>query len=273
MIDLYNHTKKLYWLKQHHPSFALIEYPAIMELLYLIRPSLATTPVDPVVAFLQTRVFRFSSNSPILPNASVLLPLIDMMNHHPLGAEIEIDQEGLSTGIRAPNGGTECYVQYRDRMDALDLALAHGYADQNTPFARSAPVSVTIESVGKISVSTKFIQPTHPLDPPGLKFGPDETSLSHLVCDRRNPQQFHVVLKLAISALARRRGLSASQTDRAYAQVVDALFRANMNLLDKLKQTIGSLSDPIPAAVILLRATAVQAANLRDVMLGYQTDG
>lgn len=271
MLDLYNCTKKLSWQRTHNARFALAAYPTIREALQLVRPSSASPLPAPADAFLQTRIFGFSENSPGLANASVLLPLIDMINHHPLGAKFEICHRGLGVGVRTPNGDTECFVRYRSRLDALDLALGYGYSDRHTPFARSAPVSVALDSVGRITVMGKFVQPSHPLDPPALKFAGDEMFLSHLVCDRRNPGKFHFAIRLVINALCERRGLTDAQTKVAHGRIVDALCNANLNQLGQLQRAVAPVVDRVPAAAILHEAAAVQADNLRAVMLGCET--
>jgi hypothetical protein len=195
---------------------------------------------------------------------------MDLINHHPLGAKFEIDHAGLGAGVRTLNGGTECYVRYRNRMDALDLALRYGYADRHTPFALSAPVSVALDSLGRITVLAKFVRPSHPLDLPVVTFAEDEMFLSHLACDRRDPRKFHIAIKLAIDALGRRRHLTQAKIDSAYTLVVDALFDANINLVDKLQRAAAPLANDVPAAAILQQAATVQANNLRAVMLEYQ---
>ena len=63
----------------------------------------------------------------------VLLPLIDLLNHHHAGTCFRI-QDGAMRVKTVQAGGNECFTHYGNRRDVLDLALHYGHLDQSTPF-------------------------------------------------------------------------------------------------------------------------------------------
>lgn len=269
-LDLYNACGKLAWAREHLPAAALRGRPALRQAVRRLCPGFDTPPTD-AEAFLASRAFRLPVTTPGCTPALVLMPLAELVNHHRAGALLQHDLQGLRLALAQPAGDDECFVQYGRRRDPLDLALHYGFADAHSPLAYSAPVEVQLPGLGRLRVAAQRRQATHALDPPNLAFDAQGCTLSHLVCDRRHPQRFHVALRLALAAAAHRHNMAAAQAARLADQACESLYRANLELLQAVR-ALGQ-ADALPAAAALAQACELRAATLRHVMGGAGCGG
>lgn len=198
----------------------------------------------------------------------VLMPLIDMLNHHPRGAPFQLDDSRLSVRVAQPIGDGECFAAYGGRRDVLDLALHYGYLDMATPFAFSAPVNVEVEGLCHIRVAAGRSRPAHPLDPPRTQWDGETLELSHLCAHGEHPERLQTVLRLPLLAIARKRGHGPDAANRRIDHALEYLFAANLAALDRVGQATRKYPGE-PVATLLTQAVQLQADILRKVMCGH----
>jgi hypothetical protein len=155
----------------------------------------------------------------------VLMPLIDMLNHHPQGAPFQVDDSRLSVRVAQPTGDGECFAAYGGRRDVLDLALHYGYLDTATPFAFSAPVSVEVEGLCHIRVVAGRTRPAHPLDPPRTQWDGETLELSHLCAHGVHPERLQTVLRLPLLPIARKRAMGRMRPTDGLTMLLNACAR------------------------------------------------
>ena len=124
------------------------------------------------------------------------MPVIDSLNHHPMGANFNPVREGgtkgLAVNMRRPlAGSTECFARY-GLYDALDTYLHYAYVEPNAPFLRSVPCDLEVSGLGRITVRSaagakydgplaKEIQNLRIFMPRVTPEAPDQISVSHLI--------------------------------------------------------------------------------------------
>lgn len=270
-IELYNAAGKLPWTLSHLPRIALRDVPDIQEALRALRPRWNPAPEIPARVFMSTRVIGLrpvgkpaaGSSDETSRKTQVLMPLIDILNHHPQGSPFIGDEHGMRVRVAQPGLGLACYANYGGRRDVLDLALQHGYVDFATPFAFSAPVRVEVAGLGCIQVGQTRTRSPHRFDPPRVEWQDETLHLSHLCVDREHPERLHAALRLPLLATTKRRGLTGDLAEQRLQETLYALLDANLKLLDQLSAVVAPYRDTSPAAAILQDATERQAATLR----------
>jgi hypothetical protein len=265
-IALYNATAKMVWWSEHHPARLVETSAAVAEAMASIKPAHRRKPDERSAAegFLATRCFGWNQNPELDERVQVLLPLIDLLNHHHCGAPLRI-RDGTMRIQAAQAGGRECFAHYGLRRDVLNLALHYGYCDRSTPFAHCAPLEVAVDGVGVIRVKhQRWRTPVHRFDPPRVTLETDGLSISHLCWDLEHPGRVSTMLTLALQGSLKRRG----HTDQGAAQWVEqglqAVAAANLNLLDQLRDAADASVHP--GGAILAQAAQRQAMIISSVI-------
>jgi hypothetical protein len=195
-----------------------------------------------------------------------LMPLVDLLNHHPDGAGFLSDASAINVAVAQPGTDGECFACYGGHRDVLDLALLYGYVDRQTPFASCGPLDFDIAGLGRLRVAARRGQVLHPLDPPEVTYEEGGMTLSHLTCDRRSPRRSQTVLRLALLGMARKQGIGRERAELALVHAVDAILGANLRLLRDLQQAAEPLVSSVPVAALVSEAAALQAGILREVL-------
>jgi hypothetical protein len=228
---LYNATGKLRWWSTQHPARLVERCPAVAEALLPLKPGHGKSPQDSTAAqcFLATRSFGWKEELEDGPQRRVLLPLIDLLNHHHRGASFRIDAGAMRIATAQPDDSGECFAHYGGPRDGLDLALHYGHANCSTPFAHCAPMQINVAGVGSIQVEyQERSRPAHPLDPPRVRLEEEGVRISHLCCHLEHPERERIVLKLALQALLQRQGHPQAEAQRLAQRGLEALGAANI---------------------------------------------
>ncbi|WP_295452917.1 hypothetical protein [uncultured Thiodictyon sp.] len=157
-VALYNAAGKIPWALNHMTSLVLDGQAPLRAALEAIWPGFANRPATPAEAFLRTRTFCDRSVTGKDGSGQLLMPLIDLLNHHHRGARFRMDDINLVVRVVQPTVGLECFAIYGGRRDVLDLALHYGYADPCTPLAFCAPLRVDVPGLGQLRVEA--LRPT-----------------------------------------------------------------------------------------------------------------
>lgn len=266
-VELYNATRKLHWWSNDHPRRLLVENSGIREALRRLRPDIDMTAADtPAAGFLQTRTFRVRDEEE--RRNLVLMPLIDMLNHHHRGGALKLDDVAMRVAMSRPMGGAQCLAHYGRRRDVLELALYFGYLDHETPFAHDAPLRVNVPDLGDITMLAQTRAPAHRADPPSVEVAGGRIEISHLCCDLEHPERAPAVLRLALLRAARLRGLPMREAEDISRRLINDIAFANLERLTILEE--GCLGSGLagPAANTLRFAAKRQAHIIRTVLGG-----
>lgn len=264
--QLYDATAKLPWWTSRHPARLLEASPEVAAALAPLKPGQLKQQTHSAVAgFLATRSFHWKADPSQEQGQSVLLPLIDCLNHHHRGARFRIGDGAMRIRV-AQAGGQECFAHYGHRRDGLDLVLHYGHCDHSTPFAHSAPLELDVDGVGRIQVEQQVRrQPAHALAPPRVTLEPDGLKLSHLCSHLHHPERVQVLLRLALQGSLRRRGHSNAQAEHLAERGLKAIGEANLRLLQQLVVAADASTHPVASALAeaAQRQASIVAALLR----------
>jgi hypothetical protein len=265
-VALYNATGKIPWLMANHPRAALRDHPEIVAAICGVRPGFGDHWRPPAETFLSTRTFRLNpvDDDPRGSETRVLLPLVDLLNHHRDGARLTLDERAMTVANAHPLSGDECFAHYGGRRDVLDLALQYGYVDRHTAIARSAPVKVEIREIGEVRVKTASQRRNHPMDPPRIEVTERGLVLSHLTFHARHPEWARTSLALAVTSIGLRNGLPPEKANRVAEEAFTLVVQANRLMLENVMTSAHQLRGVIPAQVVS-QAAAAQAALIAAV--------
>ncbi len=264
-VALYNATGKVPWWSSQHPARLVDASAHVAAALAPLKPGhghkLERSAAE---GFLATRSFGWKPSPDQGDRGPVLMPLIDLLNHHHMGAPYAIS-DGAMRIKAAQAGGCECFAHYGHRRDVLDLALHYGHCDHSTPFAHSAPLEITVEGVGTIRVEHQGQRaPVHPLDPPRVTLEPDGLRLSHLCCHQEHPERVQTMLVLALQGSLKRGGHGEIDARQFAQKGLNAIGEANLHLLNQL--AAAAQSSPHPGAATLAAAAHRQAFIIQAVL-------
>jgi len=267
--DLYNATAKLPWWQRRHPMRLVESCGSVARAVAALKPGLGGDDgAGPTAAerFPSTRSYGWRPEPGSEERRQVLMPLIDLLNHHHRGAPYRIDAGVMVIDTAQAAADGECFAHYGHRRDALDLALQYGYVDASTPFAHSAPLTIELEGVGYLRVEQQQQRkPMHPLDPPRVALEENGLRLSHLCCHRDHPERVRLMLRLALQGSLQRRGHGQQEAQRLAHQGLEALAAANIRLLEQL--VAAAAASDHPGGAVLVEAARRQAANLASVLV------
>lgn len=167
MLELYNTTGQLERHRQNCPWILFRDNPGILSLLLQSREGDHIRSIEKHInantdtqelahhTFFPTRVIKCHLHKKFRRPETVLMPLVDCLNHHINGARY-IDaypEEGafLSVAYKPIDNDDECYAAYR-RLDALDSWLDYAFIDENAPFVRSIPLRIELGALGTILI-------------------------------------------------------------------------------------------------------------------------
>ncbi|MFM7511905.1 MAG: hypothetical protein ACKO3F_00825 [Cyanobium sp.] len=269
-IALYNATSKISWWSREHPSRLVEQSAAVAEALVPLKPSWCKHEVSgasvatPAEAFLATRSFGWRKDAASETQCRMLMPLIDLLNHHQRGAPYKLIDQAMVIEA-AQVGDRECFAHYGGRRDVLDLALHYGHFDLSTPFAHTAPLEMAVEGVGWIRVEQQGRRPPrNPLDPPRVQLEADGLRLSHLCCHLEHPSRARTVLLLALRGWLQQRGHAAPEAQRLAQRGMEELSAANRQLLDQLARQCEEADHP--GGGVLAAAARRQAGIIAEVL-------
>ena len=249
---LHNACGKLAWLSATHPSLAGDVPAEVVSATRALIPSFRTHSTDVVDVLFANRCFRIPTTEGA-PAERVLIPLIDLLNHHADGSAGTWLGDAFTMDARLPFGTDECALNYGLDRDAIEMAVTYGFADSSTRHAHSAPVSVHVSSIGTIRVDGDGRARDGHLLPVVSRADSGVTSLNRVTfsisdCDR-------VLRDVQTST-----GWDDHQTRRAVA----AVAQVNLELVETLLQACGDASE-IPSVTVLGAAARVQ----RSILNGF----
>lgn len=175
MMELYTLTNKAALHRQYSFLLSLSGYPDLLDMVAAgrnmpremakwkdrIRNGLSGDDMDEFVAktFLKTRYLGYQDNVRTF-SVSVLMPVIDFLNHHWYGASfaggMSVRQGDLAVACAQPvESSLECYAYY-GIMDPFDALLRYDFIDESSPLMRSVPLVLDAGDAGTIRVDSSL---------------------------------------------------------------------------------------------------------------------
>ena len=100
----------------------------------MILPSFRSPQMDATDLLWANRCFRIPMADGAAPER-VLIPIVDLLNHHGQGAVGDWDGEAFEVSAQLPFGTAECALDYGMDRDPLEMAVVYGFADPSTDIA------------------------------------------------------------------------------------------------------------------------------------------
>jgi len=169
LLELFNLTGKVAHHRRTSPWRLIISHPAILkwvrqgrdrEDFELFQQLIASGNEDELVlqSFLNSRVLGYKAST-TAPPYPVLMPIIDLFNHHFQGALFSIadvpDKErslAIARSNPLPGTGKECFACY-GAHDSFDTWVTYGFVDQSALFVRSVAMTVDLPDLGTIRLT------------------------------------------------------------------------------------------------------------------------
>ena len=200
--------------------------------------------------------YKDGNNPPI----SVLMPIIDFLNHHANGARFEIipehDQPAslqIRSAPHAVKNSSECYVLY-GVYDCFDTLLKFNFPDADTFFLRSVPLRIDLGNAGAITVlaDTTGAKPQDVPDavkdiriyyPAVLKNENSHMTVSFLIIPGIIAPRS---LRRILQSLMRQMNISESAIPALIMSAEQQILATNKNYYDKLKSVLNALTISLP---------------------------
>ena len=146
-VALHNACAKLAWMRRTHPSLDPGLPGDLVDAVRAVVPSFRRPQMNAIDLLWANRCFRL----PLQPGGAperVLIPIVDLLNHHADGAVADWDGDGFQVTTAPAFGTGECALDYGMERSALEMAVVYGFAGSSrAPHATSAH---DIEALGRI---------------------------------------------------------------------------------------------------------------------------
>ena len=235
---LHNACGKLAWLSATHPSLAGDVPAEVVSATRALIPSFRTHSTDVVDVLFANRCFRIPTTEGA-PAERVLIPLIDLLNHHADGSAGTWLGDAFTVDARLPFGTGECALNYGLDRDAIEMAASYGFVDASARTAHSAPVSVRVTGLGVIGVRGDGRAPDGRLLPVASRAEDGVTSLNRVTFSSSDHD-----------GVLRDVRTGTGWDDADARAVLDGVARANADLVDALIRACDAAPQTHSAAVL-----------------------
>lgn len=140
---LLNQCARIPWITRTHPALASDIDDQVIAAVRRVVPGFRAQPMRPVDVLFATRCFRIPLDDPDSPAPRVLVPVVDLLNHHRGGASGSWDGRSFQVSTRRPFGTSECALDYGMDRDALQMAVVYGFADASADVAHGDPAQIS----------------------------------------------------------------------------------------------------------------------------------
>ena len=146
-VALHNACGKLAWMRRTHPSLDPGLPEDLVDAVRAIVPSFRTPQIGAIDLLWANRCFRLPMKAGGPPER-VLIPIVDLLNHHADGAVGDWDGANFQVTATPAFGTRECALDYGMERDAMEMAVVYGFAGSSR--AASSTSDYDLESLGRI---------------------------------------------------------------------------------------------------------------------------
>lgn len=192
---LHNQADRLGWIVRTHPTIAELPVDVITALQALV-PGFRSSPTTARDVLFADRCLRVDLGDG-RGAQRVLVPILDLLNHHASGPSGTWDGDSFAVSVRRPFGTDECALDYGRDRDALEMAAVYGFADGSAQIAHLPAVHVDVPSVGKVRLRAVGRQPDGSFADLAVTVAAGETVISHITVGIEPPSMQRLVSELA----------------------------------------------------------------------------
>ena len=242
-----NHTWEHF--RATHPR-ATITDPEAIAMIQSLHP--AFSPATDAAAMIKTRTIKMSIED--AEPQSYLMPLLDLVNHHPAAPAYTWDDGFLCIPTWRADPGGECFVSYGSIRDVLGMALAYGYVDENITRANALPGEYSIPGGGTL----RLMRASRPTSTNGHAHDQNALTIIGAAWDVSDPAVQNQTLLNPIERHLRDRGVAAMQA-RHQARVLARRIWVSDDL--RLRHALAALAD-LSGCHLVSRAIQLQLQHL-----------
>lgn len=264
MLELYALTGKLADLPLRLPALALAPGSALALRLRTGHPPWEPGTLSPAEAFLRTRTLGYPA-APLVADAAgpartpVLMPLVDVLNHHPDGARFKTRPSGVRVDPWPCGDGGECYASYGYK-DAMTLLLQYGYVAREPRFLHSVACELPVPGLGRLVIQGQHHRPH--MDLPALEVLADGLSISHINLDAARPLRARAILRVLVAGLHPK--LAGAELDSLAQAAWTAVLHANRGYYQDLL-ALSTAEPEVPVTAMIAEVARHQLGLLEAI--------
>lgn len=226
MVALYNSTDKINKVAARFPDSLLRADPDLLALIKQARPNLELSDKSLAKQFISTRLSS-QNNEDSEETTDYIMPLIDMLNHHPYGPKYGRNEaKDWVIPVQHPKPGSEeCFVRYQ-KGDSFANALWHGYVESAPNYLSSVQCEFPDAVAGRIVVHGVHYE-RRKLNAPFVQRRDDGMDLHSIILDPETLPALRTFLGLALRA--KDRTLSQPAAELHVETMITAIIAANRN--------------------------------------------
>lgn len=232
MLRLYNATDKINRIAAQFPDRLLRHDPELLALVREARPNTEPSAKSLAELFICTRLSS-QNNEDSDGTSDYLMPMIDMLNHHPYGPNYGRNEaKDWVIPVQHPVvGSEECFVRYQ-KGDSFANALWHGYFEGAPRYLSSVQCAFPDALAGNIIVHGVHYE-RRKLNAPWVQRRDDGLDLHCIVLDAGTMPALRTFLGLALRS--KDRTLSQQSAEQHAKTVIAAIIAANRNYFLRLQ--------------------------------------
>lgn len=139
-VALHNQCKKLSWMSKTHPWLAPDLPNEVIEAVRAILPTFRIPAMTAADTLWANRCFKIALDNDEAQQR-VLIPLVDLLNHHEQGAIGSWSGDSFDVTNAQPLNANECALNYGMNRDPLELAAVYGFVDSDSPYVPTSALS------------------------------------------------------------------------------------------------------------------------------------
>ena len=248
MVRLYNATGKIEQVAARFPCNRLEHDPELLALLRKARPGIGPSAKNLAEQFISTRLSSQNIDDSEVTVDS-LMPMIDMLNHHPYGPKYGRNEAGdWVIPVQHPVAGSdECFVRYQ-KGDSLANAMWHGYFERAPRYVASAQCQVQLAGIGQVTViGHHYERGKH--NAPLAKRLEHGLELKGIVLEAETRPALRTFLGLALRSC--RREWTQPEAERHADDLIALLVQANIAYFTELLALCGTGTAHFPLRALL----------------------
>ena len=259
MVRLYNATDKINRVAVRFPDTLLRTDPELLALLREARPNTELSAKSPAEQFICTRLSS-QNNEDSEETSDYLMPLIDMLNHHPYGPKYGRNEaKDWLIPVQHPVAGSEqCFVRYQ-KGDSLANAMWHGYFENAPRYLSSVQCAFNDAIAGNVIVHGVHYQ-RRKLNAPLVQRREDGIDLHSIILDPETLPALRTFLGLALRS--KDRSLSQAAAERHADSMIAAIIAANRDYFRKLQAFCREAPDGFALRPLMAQVAGHQLAIL-----------
>lgn len=256
-IELWNITAKMEQFRGTHPKTAAANDAHLLGQIHRLRPTF--TPADSTDAMLRTRTFGLRRGADA-QRQSVIMPILELADHHPDGAPYRTDGGRLESDYRFVDETRVAYVRYGPWRDAMDLACLYGFSSNATLFFVSAPIAIELGPFGSLTVRRDGHRGSSP------HWQADEGGLSVNYLPLHVHEGLFAALIQPVRTYLEDRGMDRTESVTTSMRVAQTLLHENHTIVADIHDA--ALASTEPGARVLAEAAAHQLRVIDAVWEG-----